>query len=172
MKKLIIILICFLALSCRETVVTEPLVYDGPLREANNVETLYAEDNLVKTKMIAAVVLEFQEGDREFPEGIYLEFYNEEGQLSSTLKANQAHYSKIENLWRGWDNVEVKNIINNEQLNTEELFWKPDTEKIYTHKFVTIRLNKEVLYGKGLEAKQDFSSYTIKEPQGEFILED
>jgi LPS export ABC transporter protein LptC len=172
MKQPLLILTCLLVIACKEIVITEPLIYDGPMREANNVEMLYAEDNLVKTKMLADVVLEFQDGNREFPKGIYIEFYNEEGQLSSILKANQAHFSKTENLWRGWDNVEVKNILNNEQLNTEELFWKPDTEKIYTDKFVTIRLDKEVLYGKGLEAKQDFTSYTIKEPQGEFIIED
>jgi len=172
MKQPLLLLTCLLVIACKETVITEPLIYDGPMREANNVEMLYAEDNLVKTKMLADVVLEFQDGDREFPKGIYIEFYNEDGQLSSILKANQAHFSKTENLWRGWDNVEVKNILNNEQLNTEELFWKPDTEKIYTDKFVTIRLDKEVLYGKGLEAKQDFTSYTIKEPQGEFIIED
>ena len=142
------------------------------MREANNVEMLYAEDHLVKLKMLANEVLEFQNGDREFPEGIYMEFFDELGQLSSILKANNAYFSKEENLWRGWGNVEVQNIANNEQLNTEELFWKPTTKKIYTDKFVTIKLDKEVLYGKGLEADQDFSSYTIKEPQGEFILED
>lgn len=158
--------------SCKEATLTEIPEYEGPLREANNVETLYAEDNLVKLKMIAAEVLEFQSGDREFPKGIYLEFYNEEGQLSTILKANQAHFSKEKNLWRGWDNVEVKNIINKEQLNTEELYWKPDEERIFTDKFVTIRLDKEVLYGTGLEAKQDFTSYTIKDPQGEFVIED
>jgi hypothetical protein len=37
---------------------------------------------------------------------------------------------------------------------------------------VTIRLQNEVLYGEGLEAKQDMSTYTILNPQGEFEIKD
>lgn len=118
-----------LVTSCNSSDVKEPLVYEGPLTVAENVELYYTEDNLVKVKMMAAVVNEFQNGDREFPKGIYLEFYDPDGHLESTLRANEAFYFKKENQWRGRGKVEVKNIEKNEQLNTEELFWKPDKEK-------------------------------------------
>ena len=68
--------------------------------------------------------------------------------------------------------MEVVNIEKNEQLNTEELFWNPDKEEIFTESFVSIRLQSEVLYGEGLTAKQDMSSYTIKKPQGEFSIDE
>jgi hypothetical protein len=58
--------------------------------------------------------------------------------------------------------------MKNEQLNTEELFWKPSQQKIFTDKFVTIRQEGDVIYGQGLEAKQDMSDYTILKPEGEF----
>jgi LPS export ABC transporter protein LptC len=115
---------------------------------------------------------QFQNDDREFPKGIYLEFYDPDGHLESTLRANEAFYFKKENQWRGRGKVEVKNIEKNEQLNTEELFWKPDKEKIFTEKFVTIRQQSDVIYGQGLEAKQDMSDYVIKKPEGEFAVED
>lgn len=161
-----------LVTSCNSSDVKEPLVYEGPLTVAENVELYYTEDNLVKVKMMAAVVNEFQNGDREFPKGIYLEFYDPDGHLESTLRANEAFYFKKENQWRGRGKVEVKNIEKNEQLNTEELFWKPDKEKIFTEKFVTIRQQSDVIYGQGLEAKQDMSDYVIKKPEGEFAVED
>ena len=66
----------------------------------------------------------------------------------------------------------MKNIGKNEQLNTEELFWKPADEKIFTDKFVTIRQQTDVIYGQGLEAKQDMSDYVIKRPEGEFAVEE
>lgn len=158
--------------ACNQSDLKEPLVYDGPLRVGEDVELYYTEDNQVKVKMIAAVVFEFENGDREFPEGIYLEFYDEEGKLESTLRANEAYYFKKENQWRGRGKVEVKNLEKNEQLNTEELFWKPAEEKIYTDKFVTIRQESDVIYGQGLEAKQDMSDYVITKPEGEFSVED
>lgn len=169
---MLLLLLVLVTGACNQSDLKEPLVYDGPLRVGEDVELYYTEDNQVKVKMIAAVVFEFENGDREFPEGIYLEFYDEEGKLESTLRANEAYYFKKENQWRGRGKVEVKNLEKNEQLNTEELFWKPAEEKIYTDKFVTIRQESDVIYGQGLEAKQDMSDYVITKPEGEFSVED
>ena len=175
-QRLKTIVVSFIVLSfsyaCNQSEMKEPLVYDGPLRIGENVELYYTEENQVKVKMIAAIVYEFESGDREFPKGLYLEFFNEFGKLESTLRANEAYYFKKENQWRGRGKVEVKNLEKNEQLNTEELFWKPADEKIFTDKFVTIRQESDVIYGQGLEAKQDMSDYIIKKPEGEFAVEE
>jgi len=152
---------------------TPPLVvYDGPLSEATDIELFYNEQSLLKMKMVAKKVLEFQNGDREFPEGIYLEFYDESGKITSTLRANDAYYFKQDDQWRGRGNVEVKNLEKKDQLNTEELFWKPGTKRIFTEKFVTIRQGRDVIYGTGLDAAQDLSEYTLKSPEGEFEVEE
>lgn len=127
-----------------------------------------------KTKLVlqAKKYFEFPNGDREFPEGIYIEFYDDDGKLTSTLKANHAFFFKGENKWRGRGKVEVMNIEKKEQLNTEELFWKPDTKKIFTEKFVTIRMENEVLYGTGLDAAEDLSTYKISKIEGEFDVKE
>lgn len=156
------------AISCNTTETAQPIEYKGPLKEAENVEMYYSELDIVKTKMVAQKVFVFENGDREFPEGIYLEFFDPNGKVTSTLRANSAYYFKEENKWRGRGKVEIINIEKKEQLNTEELFWKQDTKRIFTDKFVTIKLQNEVIYGTGLEAAQDLSDYTIKNPEGEF----
>lgn len=158
--------------SCSKTEIKEPLEYKGPLREVEDVELYYTENDHIKVKMKAPLVYEFESGDREFPKGIYLEFYNDADQLESTLRANHAYYFKKENQWRGRGKVEVKNIEKKEQLNTEELFWEPAKEMIHTDKFVTIRQQSDVMYGTGLEAKQDMSDYTIKNLEGDFTIEE
>lgn len=147
-------------------------MYEGPLSEAENVEMYYSESERVKVKMIAALVYEYESGDQEFPKGIYLEFYDEFENLESTLSANEAYFFKKDNLWRGRGNVEVKNIKKKEQLNTEELFWNPKEEKIYTEKFLTIAQEDQVVSGEGLEAKQDLSNYKITDPIGKFNMKE
>jgi LPS export ABC transporter protein LptC len=167
------VLLCMLSLSsCMKTEIKEPIEYKGPLRKAENVESFYTEKNQVKVKMVAAELDEFLNGDREFPKGLYLEFYDEFGKLESTLRANTAYFFKQDNLWRGRGKVEVRNVAKNEQLNTEELFWKQFEHKIYTEKFVTIRQQGDVIYGEGLEAKEDMSDYVIKKPVGEFEVKE
>lgn len=159
-------------LSCGPSDVKEPVEYTGPVREVYNVLTHYSENSRVKMTMRAPVVYEFLNGDREFPDGIDLEFYDESGKLESTLRANHAFYFKAENQWRGRGDVEVQNVKNNEQLNTEELFWKPAQKKIFTEKFVTIKQEEDVLYGTGLDAKEDMSDYRILNITGRIHVSD
>ncbi|HNT49569.1 MAG TPA: LPS export ABC transporter periplasmic protein LptC [Cyclobacteriaceae bacterium] len=161
-----------LAVSCNSSETTIPVEYEGPLSEAENVTMQYAEKDRVKVVLTAAKILEFENGDEEFPEGISIEFYDELGNKTSTLRANDAYFFKEENKWRGRGNVEVVNTQKEEQLNTEELFWKPADKKIFTDKFVTIKLQSEVLYGTGLEANEDLSKYQIKNPEGEFVVDE
>ncbi|QSE98740.1 LPS export ABC transporter periplasmic protein LptC [Fulvivirga lutea] len=146
--------------------------YEGPTEEMADMVLYRSESATKRVKLVTPLLQQFANGNQEFPKGVYLEFYNEEGQLKTTLKANEAKYFKEEDHWRGRGDVVIKNVETKEQLNTEELFWKPSEERMYTEKFVKITLPDQVLYGTGLDAKQDLSEYTIKQPEGEFYLDE
>lgn len=172
MKYTAFVFVILLVASCAQKENAFPQEYEGPLQEAEKIEVFYTQNQLIKVRMTAPQLFEFKSGDREFPKGLYMEFFDEEENLSSTLKANHAYFFKEENKWRARGKVEVVNTLKNEQLNTEELFWFPVKEEISTESFVTIRMQTEVLYGEGLKAKQDMSWYTITKPQGEFTIEE
>lgn len=167
-----VFLLLFILSACSQKENTQPKEYEGPLQEAEQVELLYTENEKLKVKMLAPLLYEFKNGDREFPKGVSLEFYDVTGKLSSTMRSDHAFYFKNEDKWRARGKVEVVNMEKNEQLSTEELFWFPVKETINTDKFVTIRMQKEVIYGEGLNAKQDMSSYEITDPHGSFSVED
>lgn len=146
--------------------------YDGPSQEMADMVLYRSESATVRVKMVTPLFQEFKNGDQNFPEGLYMESYDENGVLTTTLTANEAKYFKKEDHWRGRGDVVIKNIDNGQQLNTEELFWKPSEQRMFNDKFVKITLPDQVLYGKGLEAKQDFTEYTIKQPEGEFYVDE
>jgi LPS export ABC transporter protein LptC len=154
-------LVSIILFSCSHPEASKPIEYSGPLREGEDIEVFSTEKDQVKSKMKAKKVLEFQNGDLEFPDGIFVESYDEFGKLTSTLKANTAFYFKGEKKFRGRGKVEVTNLEKQEQLTTEELFWKPDIKKIFTDKFVTIKEPNRLITGTGLEAAQDMSYYSI-----------
>ena len=158
-------------IACDHTGHHRVLEYHGPVREGDSIEMRYAEEDQLKIRMTAGKVLQFDNGDREFPEGIFVEFFDSTG-IGSTLSANNAYYYKSTNKWRAQGKVQLKSVIKNEQLNTEELFWYPSTKKVYTEKFVTIRTGSEVIYGTGLDADQDLSSYQIRKVEGEFEVDE
>jgi len=158
--------------SCKTKETAKVVVYEGPLREAEDVFMHYTENDRIKAILKAKQIFDYQNGDQEFPQGIYLEFFDKTGKLTSTLRANTAFYFKSENKWRGRGDVVVKNMDKGQQLNTEELFWMPATKKIFTEKFVTITDASDVLYGTGLDAAEDMSTYTIKNPTGTMEVKD
>ncbi|MEL7001367.1 MAG: LPS export ABC transporter periplasmic protein LptC [Bacteroidota bacterium] len=165
-----IVVMTFFSCGNTDKEIQEIQPYEGPIREARDMTLFHSESAQVKVKLVTARLLEYESGDKEFPEGIYIEFFDENGKMTSTLEANEAYYFKEEDHWRGRGDVEVKSIENSQQLNTEELFWKPKEEKIFTEKFVTIKLPEQILNGYGLDAKQDFSFYHIKDPTGVIYL--
>lgn len=163
----------FNMLSCSDTrSVDEMALYEGPILELTDIESYYSDSAVVRMKLVAPKQLEFENNDSEFPEGLYVEIYDKDGVISSTLEANYAYKYNKENKWRALRNVIVKNIENDEQLHTEELFWEPQKELVYTNKFVRIETEDQILMGEGMEASQDFSWWRILDARGTISLDE
>lgn len=146
--------------------------YDGPMVESFDVETMVSDSAIIKLRIKGARRLTFQNGDLEYPEGVYIEFYDETSKVTSTITANRGYYVKSDNIYKVEEDVEVVNFQTGEKLNSEELFWDPRTEKVYTEKFVNITTQTKIIKGVGLTASQDFSNYQIGKITGEIYLED
>jgi LPS export ABC transporter protein LptC len=77
------------------------------------------------------------------------------------LRADKGYFLKSENLYKGVGDVQVKNLIKDQSLQTEEIFWNPNEKRIYTDKFVTVQEKQTLFNGTGLEADQSFSTYKL-----------
>ena len=135
---------------------TTPQIYTGPLSKLTDANILYSDSAIIKANVKAEEILDLQNGDREVPKGMFITFFEKDGTTSATLRADYAYYTKEEDTWKATGNVVVNNIANKEVLKTEELFWEPKTENVYTEKFVKIETPGELMTGTGLKAKQDF----------------
>ena len=169
MYRVIFILISSVALAgCTTSVEKAKYVapYSGPMMRANNITTIYSDSGQTKLKLQAPVQLLLQSDDREFPEGIYVEFFDEKKDPKAILTSNYAIFYKKDNLYKISGNVIVDDKRQKKKLKTEELFWSPVTKKIYTEKHLTIETLSEIIEGEGMDANQDFSSYSIHKPIG------
>ncbi|WP_187263395.1 LPS export ABC transporter periplasmic protein LptC [Pontibacter beigongshangensis] len=145
--------------------------YTGPLIENNNVLTLFSDSARLLIKMKAPVQQEFENGDAIFPKGVYIEFYDEPGVMTSTLRSNYGKQDRNKNLYHVTGNVVVENLQKKEKIETEELFWDKNRDKIYTDKFVKITTDSEVITGYGLRTNQKFSPWVMTKVTGSFALE-
>jgi LPS export ABC transporter protein LptC len=174
MRNFFLFLSVFLFLSCSSVLEENRKFesYDGPVMEADTVQILYSDSAVVRVIVKASKQYEFENGDREFPNDIFIEFYEPDGTMSSTLEANSAYHTKETNIYKAEGDVEVIGYKDPRKMNSEELFWEPEKEEIYTDTFVRIQSEDQISTGTGLRAKQDFSSYRILNPSGTIYLED
>jgi len=145
-------------------------IYDGPEVIIHNVVMEVSDSTILKLKLTAKTQLMLANKDREFPDGVFIKFYNDIGQVNSTLRADHGYYFEKEKYYKAEGNVIMKSLANGDELSTELLNWVPEDERIYTDNFVTIKTDDEVMTGEGLEAKEDFEEYTILKPSGTMTL--
>jgi LPS export ABC transporter protein LptC len=170
--RLLLLLVIVLLASCNKTSesVEKVIPYNGPMMVAENIETIYSDSAYTKLKLQAPVQNVLQNNNREFPQGIYVEFFDKGVDPKAILTSNYAIFYKDQNLYKVSGKVVVDNKRDGKKLSTEELFWSPETDKIYTDKFVIIQTPNETIKGDGLDAKQDFSSYSIRNPIGTVLV--
>ena len=170
---ILFIAICFASCSNSDQEIKELEEYQGPLQDAVNIEIVHSDSALIIVKLTAPEQLTFASGDQEYPRGIYIEFYDKDtGALSTTLQGNSGYFYQKDNLYRVYGDVRVHSLSKNQKLNTEELFWSPKDEKIYSERFVTIESDGEIIKGEGLTSNQDFTSYRINNPTGRISIEE
>ena len=58
-----------------------------------------------------------------------------------------------------------------ERLETELLIWSQDSDRVWTDRPVKIVRERDILYGEGLDANEDFSRYTIRKLTGTLYVD-
>ncbi|MBC7426835.1 MAG: LPS export ABC transporter periplasmic protein LptC [Bacteroidia bacterium] len=140
--------------------------------QGTNVTITYSDSGRLKARMFAPKLLGFKsETDPYFkmPEGLVARFYNELGEEESYLEAENGISYQARKIVEVNRNVVVRNA-KGEKMNTEKLTWDQKKAKIYTDKFVKITTKNEIITGVGMEAKQDFSEWYIKNVNGRITI--
>lgn len=139
------------------------------VEEGKNVHVNYTLGGHARATLSAPSMFRVQDTVAyvEFPVTLHVDFYDLMGMVESKLDALYGKYYETQSRVFLKDSVKV---INNkgDTLICDELWWdrsKTDHE-FYTEKPVRIRTKTQVIYGVGMDAKQDFRSWHILEPVG------
>jgi len=131
---------------------------------AIGVEMLYSDSAILKLRIVTPKLVRHlnpQEPFQEFPEGLIVEFFSENGQeVTSRLTANYAERFENSNKFVIQDSV-VWVSESGERLESEELIWEEEADRVHTKKFVVIRRPGEIIYGHGFESNQKFTQWRI-----------
>lgn len=171
-KLTLLIGIVFFLSSCENDMVEINRVIEKQeigVERAEDVEILYSDSAIVRVKITSPFMLFYLDKNdprREFPEGLTVDFFNENFKIQSTMTAKYAirYEKKFEVVAK--DSVTI-NSVKGEKLETEELVWNEKTGKISSDKLVTISTGEERIWGYQFESNQDFTEWTLDSVAGQ-----
>jgi len=111
---------------------------------------------------VEADVMERYENDtcsyERFPKGLHAFAYTDGDMLETVLHSNNAKHFKskksTEEYWSAFGNVVVQNVINQQTLETDTLYWDQANKEIYTDCYVRMFSNDGFLQGFGMRSDE------------------
>lgn len=165
-RSLYIVGLLVVIFSCERKSETVYKDYVGPLSQVKDLDATLRDENKTVIRIKAPTQLEFKTKDMEFPDGLYVEFYDSEGNLSTTLTSKRAKFNKGQNKWTLNDSVTLNNVHKRETLITQELIYDRKNKRIFTAKRVRIITPEFNIVGIGLESDEQFDKYKLHSVTG------
>ncbi len=131
-----------------------------PVQESWDTKIVFTEDGKTKAVLYSDHIRAYEDRNVKILEGVKIDFYNKEGNVSSTLTSKRGRINDLTNDMWAIDSV-VAVSDSGVVLKTDELMWRNKEKKIKTDKFVTIIDGDEKIEGYGFESDQNLRNYTI-----------
>jgi LPS export ABC transporter protein LptC len=146
-----------------------------PTESSTNLNVIFSDSGAMEYRLKAQqmdhYVLGVKEPYSEFPKGVYIESYDKNNRVKSTMKADYAIRHETSKKMEARYKIEIVNE-NGERLNTEHLVWNEETHQIISDTYVEIRTSKEVIQGTGMVANEDFSEWEIQKVSGTIPIDE
>ena len=169
---LFLLSIISLFFSCREKADDSKAVYTGSKSELHGIDMIYSDSARKVVRMVTETQLTLASEDRIYPKEMKLWFYDKTGKISSEVRGDSAHFYRQKNTYKLIGHVVIHNIEKGEIMKTDEFNWLPVEKRIFTDKAVQLRTRTELVNGVGLDAAQDFSSYSLRKVRNSVVQVD
>ncbi|MGZ5244033.1 MAG: LPS export ABC transporter periplasmic protein LptC [Bacteroidia bacterium] len=163
-------LICFFSCAKNDLKQVEELskAKTIPVEISTGIEVIYTDSARLKAKLKAPEMRRYlsdEDPKLEMPKGVYVEFYDKNGNVNSRLRGDYGIRFINKNLTKVTGDVEVVNL-QGDTLNTEELWWDENTEKVYSQQQVKVKSKEEIIISQGFESDVTFTKYTFYKIKG------
>ena len=103
-----------------------------------------------------------------FPKGLNVYSYTEEGELQSEIHSENASHEKYkkskEEIWKAFGNVVIRNIIKQETMETDTIYWDRAKGEIYTDCYVRMYSPDGFMQGYGMRSDEKVTNSVILRP--------
>ena len=157
---------------------------EAPVQTVNDMFIVQTKNGKIEMRAEAPLMERYERDSLSFelfPDGFFVFGYDDQERLETQIVANHARHLKYKDgreSWEAFGNVVVKNLIKQEVMETDTLYWNQHEEKIYTHCYVKMYSPSGFMQGYGMESDQrarnsiifnPFNSYGYLEQEEEVL---
>ncbi|MBR2162900.1 MAG: LPS export ABC transporter periplasmic protein LptC [Bacteroidales bacterium] len=154
--------VAFVVYSCKGKLAEADEIRLGetPVQTVDDMFIVQTENSVMKLRAEAPLMERYENDTLSyelFPKGISVYGYTEEGMLETEIVADNARHLKFKDgreTWEAFGNVVVTNLINQEIMETDTLYWDQKNERIYTHCYVRMYSPDGFAQGYGMQSDQ------------------
>ena len=161
-------------------------INEVPVQTVDDMFIVQTENGKIQMRAEAPLMERYERDTLSFelfPDGFFVYGYDEDEKLETQIVADNARHLKYKDgreSWEAFGNVVVKNLIKQEVMETDTLYWDQKNEKIYTHCYVRMYSPDGFMQGYGMESDQrarnsiifnPFNSYGILEQDEDILID-
>ena len=164
--------VAFVIYSCKGKLgeAAELKLDETPVQTVRDMFIVQSENGKIKMRASADLMEKYERDTLSyelFPEGFSVYGYTDEGLLETEIVSDNARHLKYEDgreTWEAYGNVVVRNLIKQETIETDTLYWDQENERIYTHCYVKIYSPDGFMQGYGMESDQRARDHILFRP--------
>lgn len=140
-----------------------------PTQTVENMIAWQLEGDVVRGRLMAPYMAKYTRGSDPyeiFPNTFRVEGYTVTGELETVITADKAvHKSGQESeAWEAYGHVVIQNILKEQRMETDTLYWDQRGKRIYTHCFVRMESPDFFAQGYGMESDERATNAKILRP--------
>jgi LPS export ABC transporter protein LptC len=164
--------VAFVVYSCKDELgrAKDLSIAETPIQTVRNMFVVQSKNGIIQMRAEGEIMEKYENDSLSyelFPKGFSVYGYTEEGLLETEIVADNAIHKTFKDgreSWEAYGNVIVKNLIKQETLETDTLYWDQKNEKIYTHCYVKMYSPSGFMQGFGMESDQRARNNIIFNP--------
>ena len=174
--------VAFVVYSCKDDLGTakDISVEDTPVQVVENMFIIKSTNGKIQMRAEGKLMEKYEKDTLSyelFPEGFSVYGYTEEGLLETEILSDNAIHKTFKDgseTWAAYGNVVVRNLIKQETLETDTLYWDQKNERIYTECYVRMYSPSGFMQGYGMESDQRARNNIIYNPFNSYgiVVED
>ena len=164
--------VAFVVFSCKSDLkqAEDININEAPTQKVRDMFIVQTKNGIIQMRAEAPLMERYERDTLSFelfPEGFFVYGYTDDEKLETEIIADDAihlTYKDGRESWEAYGNVIIKNLIKQEVMETDTLYWDQKNEKIYTHCYVKMYSPDGFMQGYGMESDQRARNSIIYNP--------